>query len=153
VEVLQVLGQAHDAGAQVLIISKGKKQDPHTVVARRGINAALGTMDPEDSWMMHATDTLREGEFLADYERVETLCKNAPDAITELVNWGARFHREKDGRLTQRFFRAHTYRRTILRRLDWLFYIQGIVSQNITYHKLLNHIMYAFFANGLIIYS
>jgi succinate dehydrogenase/fumarate reductase flavoprotein subunit len=32
--------------------------------------------------------------------------------VTELVNWGARFHREPDGRLTQRFFGAHTYRRT-----------------------------------------
>ena len=41
------------------------------------------------------------------------LCKNAPNAVKELVNWGARFHREKDGRLTQRFFGTHTYRRTI----------------------------------------
>jgi succinate dehydrogenase/fumarate reductase flavoprotein subunit len=108
--------EAHDAGAHVLVISKSKL--PHTVVARGGINAALGTMDPEDSWMMHAADTLREGEFLADYERVETLCKNAPDTINELVNWGARFHREKDGRLTQRFFGAHTYRRTVFYE-DW----------------------------------
>ena len=57
--------------------------------------------------------TLREGEFLADYEQVEVLCKNASDAINELVNWGARFHREKDGRLTQQFFVDHTYRRTV----------------------------------------
>src|ERR687890_393991 len=105
--------EAHDSGAHVLIISKSKKGDPHTVLARGGINAALGTMDPEDNWMIHAADTLREGEFLADYERVELLCKNAPDAVNELVNWGARFHREKDGRLTQRFFGAHTYRRTV----------------------------------------
>ena len=75
-------------------------------------------MDPEDNWMIHAADTLREGEFLADYERVEILCKNAPDAINELVSWGARFHREKDGRLTQRFFGAHTYRRTVFYE-DW----------------------------------
>jgi succinate dehydrogenase/fumarate reductase flavoprotein subunit len=32
--------------------------------------------------------------------------------VTELVKWGARFRREPDGRLTQRFFGAHTYRRT-----------------------------------------
>ena len=83
------------------------------MLARGGINAALGTMDPEDNWMVHAADTLREGVFLADHERVEILCKNAPDAVNELVNWGARFHREKDGRLTQRFFGAHTYRRTV----------------------------------------
>ena len=87
--------EAHDAGAHVLIISKSRKGDPHTVLARGGINAALGTMDPEDNWMIHAVDTLREGEFLADYERVEVLCRNAPDAVNELVNWGARFHRER----------------------------------------------------------
>ena len=40
--------EANDAGAHVLIISKSKKGDPHTVLARGGINAALGTMDPED---------------------------------------------------------------------------------------------------------
>ena len=110
--------EAHDAGAHALIISKSKRADPHTVLARGGINAALGTMDPEDNWMIHAADTLREGEFLADYERVEVLCKNAPDAVNELVDWGARFHKEKDGRLTQRFFGAHTYRRTVFYE-DW----------------------------------
>ena len=111
--------EAHDAGANVLIISKSKSGNPHTVLARGGINAALGTMDPEDNWMIHAADTLKEGEFLADYRRVEILCKSAPDAINELVNWGARFHREKeDGRLTQRFFGAHTYRRTVFYE-DW----------------------------------
>jgi succinate dehydrogenase / fumarate reductase, flavoprotein subunit len=110
--------EAHDAGAHVLIISKSKKADPHTVLARGGINAALGTMDQEDNWMVHAADTLREGEFLADYERVEVLCKRAPDAVNELVNWGARFHREKNGKLTQRFFGAHTYRRTVFYE-DW----------------------------------
>src|SRR5918992_393379 len=109
---------AHDVGANVIIISRSKRGDPHTTLARGGINAALSTMDPEDNWMIHALDTLREGEFIADYEKVEILCKNASDAIKELVNWGARFHREKDGRLTQRFFGAHTYRRTVFYE-DW----------------------------------
>lgn len=110
--------EAHDAGAHVLILSKSTKGDPHTVLARGGINAALGTMDPDDNWMVHAADTLKEGEFLADYEKVEVLCKSAPDAVNELVKWGARFHREEDGRLTQRFFGAHTYRRTVFYE-DW----------------------------------
>jgi succinate dehydrogenase / fumarate reductase, flavoprotein subunit len=110
--------EAHDAGANVLVISKSKSGDPHTTLARGGINAALGTMDPEDNWLIHAADTLREGEFLANLERVEVLCKKAPDAINELVGWGARFHRENDGRLAQRFFGAHTYRRTVFYE-DW----------------------------------
>ena len=104
--------EAHDAGSQVLIVSKNRRGDPHTVLARGGINAALGTMDPQDNWMIHAADTLREGLFIADYDKVEMLCRSAPDAVIELVKWGARFHREPDGRLTQRFFGAHTYRRT-----------------------------------------
>ena len=66
--------EAHDAGANVFIISKSRKGDPHTVLARGGINAALGTMDPEDNWMIHTADTLREGGFLADFEKVELLC-------------------------------------------------------------------------------
>jgi succinate dehydrogenase / fumarate reductase flavoprotein subunit len=106
--------EAHDAGANVLIISTSKKGDPHTTLARGGINAALGTMDPEDNWVIHAADTVREDGFLAEIK----LCKNAPDAINELVGWGARFHREKDGSLTQRFFGAHTYRRTVFYE-DW----------------------------------
>ena len=110
--------EAHDEGSNVIIISKSRKGDPHTVLARGGINAALGTMDSEDNWMIHASDTLLEGEFLADYERVELLCKSAPSAINELVNWGSRFHKESDGRLTQRFFGAHTYRRTVFYE-DW----------------------------------
>ena len=116
-QVFELPIEAHDAGADVLIISKNKG-DPHTTLARGGINADSHYINTEDNWMIHAPDTLKEGELLADYERVEVLCRSAPDAINELVNWGARFHREKDGRLTQRFFGAHTYRRTVFYE-DW----------------------------------
>jgi succinate dehydrogenase / fumarate reductase, flavoprotein subunit len=75
--------EAYDAGSQVLIISKNRKGDPHTVLARGGINAALGTMDPKDNWLVHADDTLREGALIADYEKVEVLCKNAPNVIDD----------------------------------------------------------------------
>ncbi|HUY70591.1 MAG TPA: FAD-binding protein [Candidatus Baltobacteraceae bacterium] len=104
---------AYDGGArEILVLGKCKKGDAHTVLATGGINAALGTMDPKDSWKIHAADTLMEGWQLADYKAVELLCRSAPEAVRELVGWGARFHREKNGKLTQRFFGAHTYRRT-----------------------------------------
>ena len=82
------------------------------MLASGGINAALGTMDPEDSWEQHAADTLKEGYWLSDPASVEILCREAPRAIDDLVRWGARLAREDDGRLTQRFFGAHRYRRT-----------------------------------------
>ncbi|MGI0141639.1 MAG: FAD-binding protein [Candidatus Micrarchaeales archaeon] len=105
--------EAHDKGTkELIIIGKCAKGDAHTVLATGGINAALGTMDPNDTWEIHAADTLKEGGRIADYRQVTTLCRNAPDAVNELVKWGARFHREKNGVLTQRFFGAHTYRRT-----------------------------------------
>ncbi|MDE1865015.1 MAG: FAD-binding protein [Candidatus Micrarchaeota archaeon] len=104
---------AHDSGVKdVVVIGKCKRGDAHTVLATGGINAALGTMDPKDSYLVHAADTAKEGWFIADPKAVLALCRNGPNAVNELVRWGARFHREKDGRLTQRFFGAHTYRRT-----------------------------------------
>jgi succinate dehydrogenase / fumarate reductase, flavoprotein subunit len=101
-----------ERGVQVLCVGKRRRDDAHTVLAAGGINAALGTMDPEDSWEQHAADTLREGYWLSDPAAVELLCREAPAAIDDLVRWGARFAREEDGRLTQRFFGAHRFRRT-----------------------------------------
>lgn len=101
-----------ERGVQVLCVGKRRRDDAHTVLASGGINAALGTMDPEDSWEQHAADTLREGYWLGDPRSVELLCQEAPGAIEDLVRWGAQFAREADGRLSQRFFGAHRYRRT-----------------------------------------
>ncbi len=104
--------ELQERGVPVLCVGKRRRDDAHTVLAAGGINAALGTMDPEDSWEQHAADTLRESYWLADPRSVELLCREAPDAIEDLVRFGARFAREPDGRLSQRFFGAHRYRRT-----------------------------------------
>ena len=101
-----------EQGVQVLCVGKRRADDAHTVLAAGGINAALGTMDPEDTWEQHAADTLREGYWLGDPVSVEILCRGAPRAIDDLVRWGADLAREEDGRLSQRFFGAHSWRRT-----------------------------------------
>jgi succinate dehydrogenase / fumarate reductase flavoprotein subunit len=101
-----------ERGVQVLCVGKRRRDDAHTVLASGGINAALATMDPEDTWEQHAADTLRESYWLADPRAVELLCREAPAAIEDLVRYGAQFDREEDGRLTQRYFGAHRWRRT-----------------------------------------
>lgn len=101
-----------ERGVQVLAVGKRRKHDAHTTLAAGGINAALGTMDPEDSWEQHAADTLRESYFLADPAIVEIVTKNAARGIEDLERWGMPFAREADGRISQRFFGAHKYRRT-----------------------------------------
>jgi succinate dehydrogenase / fumarate reductase flavoprotein subunit len=101
-----------ERGVQVLAVGKRRTHDAHTTLAAGGINAALGTMDPEDSWQQHAADTLRESYLLADPAIVEQVTRNAARGIEDLERWGMPFAREADGRLSQRFFGAHTYRRT-----------------------------------------
>jgi succinate dehydrogenase / fumarate reductase flavoprotein subunit len=103
---------ATEAGSQVLVVGKRHRLDAHTVLAAGGINAVLGTRDPQDSWEQHFADTLREGYFLGHPRVVEIMAREAPDAVRELADWGCQFARLDDGRLDQRYFGAHKYRRT-----------------------------------------
>ncbi len=71
-----------EAGVDVLAVGKRPKEDAHTALAAGGINAALATMDPEDSWQQHAADTLKESYLLADPRTVEIVTPGAPGAST-----------------------------------------------------------------------
>ena len=103
---------AHEKGCEVMVIGKRVRNDAHTTLAAGGINAALGNVDPNDDWVQHFVDTYQDGYFIADPEIVETLVKESPDRVNELVDWGASFAVNDEGKLDQRFFGAHTYRRT-----------------------------------------
>ena len=103
---------AHEAGSDVVVIGKSLKRDAHTVLAAGGINAALGTNDQQDSWQQHFADTFKEGYGLSDPRTVELMVKGAPQAIEELVSYGVEFAKNENGDLDQRFFGAHTWRRT-----------------------------------------
>lgn len=96
----------------VTVVGKRARLDTHTALAAGGINAPLGTMDPQDSWQQHAADTIKESYFLADPHTVETVTRGAEQGIRDLERYGMAFAREDDGRISQRFFGAHTFRRT-----------------------------------------
>ncbi|MFF4459755.1 FAD-dependent oxidoreductase [Streptomyces mirabilis] len=101
-----------EAGVDVLAVGKRPREDAHTALAAGGVNAALATMDPEDSWQQHAADTLKESYLLADPRTVEIVTQGAARGIDDLDRYGMAFAREEDGRISQRFFGAHKYRRT-----------------------------------------
>jgi succinate dehydrogenase / fumarate reductase flavoprotein subunit len=103
---------ATQAGVQVLMLGKRPSLDAHTVLASGGINAALGTRDPEDSWEQHFADTVREGYLLGNPRMIEIMARESPSAVRELADWGCEFARTADGELDQRFFGAHRWRRT-----------------------------------------
>ncbi|MFC9112016.1 MULTISPECIES: L-aspartate oxidase [Streptomyces] len=101
-----------EAGVDVLAVGKRPKDDAHTSLAAGGINAALATMDPEDSWQQHAADTLKESYLLGDPRTTEIVTRGAARGIDDLERYGMAFAREEDGRISQRFFGAHKFRRT-----------------------------------------
>ena len=104
--------EAKKEGVDVIVLGKRIKEDAHTVLAAGGINAAFGNVDPQDSWEQHFADTMLEGYGLADPRSVEIMAKESPELVSEIDEWGANFAKLSDGKLDQRFFGAHTYRRT-----------------------------------------
>ena len=99
-------------GLDVKILGKRPKTDAHTVLAAGGINAAFGNLDPKDSWKQHFIDTYLEGYGIGDPKQIEIMSKESPSLVEEIDNWGANFAKLDNGKLDQRFFGAHKYRRT-----------------------------------------
>ena len=99
------------SGLSVTLVCKSLLGKAHTVMAEGGIAAALGNVDPKDNWQVHFADTSRGGQMINDYRMVEIFAKEAPDRVYELERWGGLFDRTDDGRILQRPFGAHTYRR------------------------------------------
>ncbi len=97
--------EAHDAGADVALISKIHPVRSHSGAAEGGINAALGNAS-EDDPEKHAYDTVKGSDYLGDQDAIQVLCDEAPDDVYELEHWGAVFSRTEDGRIAQRPFGA-----------------------------------------------
>ena len=97
--------EAHDAGADVALISKIHPVRSHSGAAEGGINAALGNAS-EDSPEAHAFDTVKGSDYLGDQDAIQILCDEAPGDVYQLEHWGAVFSRTEDGRIAQRPFGA-----------------------------------------------
>src|SRR6476619_2163356 len=103
--------EARLAGKRTAIISKSLLGKAHTVMAEGGAAAAMGNVNSDDNWMVHFRDTMRGGKFLSNWRMAELHAKEAPDRVYELEAWGAVFDRTKDGKISQRNFGGHEYRR------------------------------------------
>jgi succinate dehydrogenase / fumarate reductase flavoprotein subunit len=102
---------AKEAGANVGLVCKSLLGKAHTVMAEGGIASSLANVDPNDGWQVHFADTMRGGKNLNNWRMVELFAKEAPDRVFELERWGAVFDRTPDGKIMQRAFGGHTYRR------------------------------------------
>lgn len=121
--------EVHDRGLDVAIVSLTNPIRSHTVCAEGGINAALRE---DDSWEVHAWDTIKGSAFLADQDAVELLTRDAPRAVRELEHWGMAFSRFEDKRIAQRPFGGQSYPRCC-----YVVDITGFAMMHTLYEQLL----------------
>ena len=101
---------AHNPEVDVAIIAKAHLMRPHSVSAEGGTAAV---MQPEDgdSVELHAWDTIKGADFLADQDVVMRFAEEMPKEILLLEHWGVPWSRRPDGRINQRPFGGHSYNR------------------------------------------
>ena len=88
--------EAHEAGANVMIVTKLRMGDANTMMAEGGIQAA----DKEnDSPAQHYIDAFGGGHFAAKKELLAKLVTDAPGAIKWLNELGVEFDKDETGRM------------------------------------------------------
>ena len=71
--------------ARIAMVSKVYPMRSHTVSAEGGAAAAIA---PDDSLELHAYDTLKGSDFLADQDVVERFVEEAVRELVQLEHWG-----------------------------------------------------------------
>jgi succinate dehydrogenase / fumarate reductase flavoprotein subunit len=92
----------------VAVISKVYPVRSHSVCAHGGPGAV---MRDGDSYELHAWDTVKGSDFLADQDVVEFFVRQAPREIIKLDHWGCPWSRTEDGKINQRRFGGHSFAR------------------------------------------
>ena len=84
------LRAAIEAGAEadVIVVTKDRVPDCNTAYAQGGVAVVT---DAADSFDAHVNDTLQVGCGLGNAEAIELMAREAPQCLTELMSWGARF--------------------------------------------------------------
>jgi len=92
----------------IAVISKVYPVRSHSVCAQGGTAAV---MREGDSYDLHAWDTVKGSDFLADQDVVEFFVKKAPEEIVLLEHWGCPWSRTEEGKINQRPFGGHSFPR------------------------------------------
>src|SRR6202049_5141893 len=78
----------------VTVLTKAASNEANTAYAQGGI-ASVWSVD--DSFESHIDDTLRAGAGLCNRHAVETIVRDGPEAVRELIALGTRFTRVEEG--------------------------------------------------------
>ncbi len=96
----------------IAIVSKVQLMRSHSVCAEGG-TAAMMRPEEGDSLELHAWDTVRGSDFLADQDVVQRFVEEMPEEILQLEHWGLPWSRRSDGRIDQRAFGGHSFNRAV----------------------------------------
>jgi L-aspartate oxidase len=88
---------AAEAGADVVLLTKGALADSNTYFAQGGISAVLDEPSPGDTVAAHIADTLKAGAGHCNPAAVRVLCTEARRDIAGLGRFGVRFDLDDDG--------------------------------------------------------
>ena len=80
---------------KVIVMTKAAADETNTKYAQGGV-AVVNDLE-KDSFEKHIDDTLIAGDGLCNEQVVEIVVKEGPGRVKELIEWGARFDKEKDG--------------------------------------------------------
>lgn len=97
----------------IAVITKNQMMRAHSVAAEGG-TAAVMRPDDGDSLELHAWDTVKGSDFLADQDVVDLFVRTMPGEILQLDHWGIPWTRRENGRIAQRPFGGHSYPRAVL---------------------------------------
>jgi len=137
-----------DDSASIGLVSKVQIQRPHSVCAEGGTGAVLHE-ELGDSLDLHAWDTVKGADFLADQDVVDRFVEESPKEILLLDHWGMPWSRTKDGRIQQRPFGGHSYpRATMAADKTGFFEVQTLYDTMMQYKNFSRH--EEFFATAII---
>jgi succinate dehydrogenase / fumarate reductase flavoprotein subunit len=107
------IGMRTQGEANIGIVSKVQVMRSHSVCAEGG-TAAVMRPEEGDSLELHAWDTVKGSDFLADQDTVDRFVQTSPDEIRRLEHWGVPWSRREDGRIMQRPFGGHSFPRACM---------------------------------------
>jgi succinate dehydrogenase / fumarate reductase flavoprotein subunit len=109
VEIARTLGNS----VSMAMVSKVQIMRAHSVCAEGGTGAVLRP-EEGDSLQLHAWDTVKGSDFLADQDAVDLFVETSPKEIKLLDHWGLPWSRDPDGRISQRPFGGHSFPRATM---------------------------------------
>ncbi len=119
----------------VALISKIHAMRSHSVAAEGGISGVLYPVENKDSEHLHAYDTIKGSDYLADQDAVEILVKNAPKEIKFFEHLGVPWNRNRDGHINERAFGGMSVNRTAFAADKTGFFMMRALYDELTSHK------------------